>query len=82
MTEPAFPHSPEYIARQASWNKALIAEREKLLWTDAQFLAERDAAYVAEQRSYVVPRIVSIEREMQDDNDTEGYVAFYHTDIG
>lgn len=82
MSGSPFPHSPEYLARQAARDKALIAERDKLLWTDAQFLAERDAAYVAEQRGYVVPRIESIEQDMRDDSDTEGYVAFYHTDVG
>ena len=78
----AFPHSAEYLARQAARQKALDHLRDKLAWTDAQFLAERDAAYVAQERSYLGPRIASAEREMADDNDTEGYVAFYHTDEG
>lgn len=82
MSESAFPHSPEYLARQVARDKDLIAERERLLWTDAQFLAERDAAYVAEQRKFIVPRIVNIEREMREDTDVEGYVCFYHTDEG
>lgn len=82
MTEVAFPHSPEYLARQAERQKALDLAKERRNWTDAQFLAERDAEYVAQQRGYVEPTITNIERCMLDDNDIEGYVRFYHTDEG
>lgn len=77
-----FPHSPEYLARQVERQKTLDAERKQLTWTDAQFLAARDAAYVAEQRGFIPYRIKSYERDMADDNDIEGYIRKYGTDEG
>lgn len=77
-----FPHSPEYLVRQAARQKELARLQERQAWTDAQFLAERDAAYVAQQRSYVGPQIENVKRQMQDDTDIEGYVHKYHTDEG
>ena len=77
-----FPHSPEYLARQEARRAAIKEQRERLTWTDAQFLAERDAAYMAQQRGYVQPRIDDLLRDMESDNDSEGYVRFYHTDEG
>lgn len=77
-----FPHSPEYFERQASRQKALGALREKMTWTDAQWLAERDVAYVAQQRSHLRAGIINSEQEMKDDNDPEGYIRYYGTDEG
>ena len=77
-----FPHSAEYLARQAARQKALARFHEKSAWTDAQIIADRSVAYVAQERSYIGPQIANAEREMQDDPDTEGYVAKYHTDEG
>jgi len=77
-----FPHSPEYFTRQASRQKEIDRLRQRQTWTDAQFLAERDAAYVAEQRKYLGSQIADQERDMQDDNDIEGYVRKYFTDEG
>ena len=81
-SETAFTHSPEYLARQEARRTAIKVQRERLTWTDAQFLAERDAAYVAEQRGYVQPRIDNLLRDMDNDNDIEGYVRKYGTDEG
>lgn len=77
-----FPPSPEYLARQADRQMGLDRYRARLGWTDAQFLAERDAAYVIEQRRYLGPRIDSLQREINDDSDIEGYMRKYHTDEG
>ena len=77
-----FPHSPAYLARQDKRQKLLDDLRQRLSWTDAQFLAERDATYVAEKRAQLPFMIAGTEREMKDDDDSEGYVAFYHTDEG
>ena len=84
MSDPTtpFPHSPQYHARQAARQKEIDRLTERLGWTDAQFLAERDAAYVAEQRKYIQPQIENLQRDIRNDNDPEGYVAFYHTDEG
>ena len=77
-----FPHSPQYFARQAARQKAIERERARILWTDAQFLAERDAVYIAEQRELIQYKIETQERYTREDNDSEGYMAFYHTDEG
>ena len=79
---PDYPPSPEYLARQAKRQKALDALKAKMSWTNAQFLAERDAEYVAKQRSFLGPQIIDCERDIAEDNDTEGYVRKYHTDEG
>lgn len=78
----AYPDSPEYLARQAKRQIALVTARERLTWTDAEFLAERDAAYVAQQRGYAQPQVETIERDMREDTDEEGYIRFYGTDEG
>lgn len=78
--DPNYPPSPEYLARQAERQKKLDFERERRTWTDAQFLAERDAAYIAEQRSFVEPLIADIERDMMGDTDFEGYMQKYGTE--
>lgn len=77
-----FPHSPEYLARQVERQKVLDDLRQRLTWTDAQFLAERDATYVVQQRAFVGPQIADQERSMRDDTDEEGYIRKYHTDEG
>ena len=82
MTDAGFPHSKAYLARQAERQRTLDGLRARLTWTDAQWLAERDADYVAQQRGYLGPRIATCEQDMKDDPDTEGYVAKYHTDEG
>ena len=84
MTDPTlpFPHSAQFLARQAARQKEIARLTERLGWTDAQFLAERDAVYVADERKCISYQIETQQRDMHDDNDTEGYVAFYHTDEG
>ena len=82
MTDAGFPHSQAYFARQAERQRTLDGLRARLTWTDAQWLAERDADYVAQPRGYLGPRIATCEQDMKDDPDTEGYVAKYHTDEG
>ena len=84
MSDPTtpFPHSPQYFARQTARQREIDRLTERLGWTDAQFLAERDAAYVAAERKCIPYQIETQQRDMRDDNDTEGYVAFYHTDEG
>ena len=79
MPDP-FPHSSAYLARQSARQAEIDCLKAKQDWTDAQFLAERDAAYVAEQRRLIPAHIETLRRDMADDPDTEGYVAFYHTD--
>ena len=77
-----FPHSEAYLARQAARQKDIEKLIERATWSDAQFIAERDNEYVVMERSYISPRIESIKRNIEEDNDIEGYMKKYHTEEG
>jgi hypothetical protein len=79
---PDFPPSPEYLARQAAWQGKLNELLQRQKWTCRDFLDDRDAKYVEEQRRLLPYLIKDIERSMNDDGDTLGSVRHYGTDEG